>query len=126
MGPHDFSADPLFAGAAMYDYSLMPLSPCIDAGSPETMYNDPDGTRNDVGAFAYDQNAVYICGDNSGDSLVNIFDVTYMIEYLYMGGPAPDPIWIADINNDAALNIFDITFLIGFLYLDGPAPNCPQ
>jgi hypothetical protein len=117
--------DPLFAGSAMHNYSLMPSSPCIDAGSPDTTYNDPDGTRNDVGAFAYDQNAVYICGDASGDGLLNIFDVTYILDYLYLGGQMPEPLWIADVNNDGTINVFDITGLIGYLYLEGPEPNCP-
>ena len=26
-------------------------SPCIDAGDPDAMYNDPDGSRNDMGAY---------------------------------------------------------------------------
>jgi len=29
------------------------------------------------------------CGDANGDSNVNILDITYLIGYLYMGGPAP-------------------------------------
>lgn len=30
---------------------LLPSSPCIDAGNPDPAYNDPDGSRNDMGAF---------------------------------------------------------------------------
>ena len=30
-------------------------SPCIDTGDPDPQYNDPDGTRNDMGAYFYDQ-----------------------------------------------------------------------
>jgi len=48
-GPGSFSADPLFEP----DYSLSFESPCINAGDPDTQYNDPDGTRNDMGAFPY-------------------------------------------------------------------------
>jgi len=31
------------------DFSLVTGSPCIDAGNPEPMYNDLDGSRNDIG-----------------------------------------------------------------------------
>jgi len=50
-GPHDLSADPLFLNLNGYDFRLHPQSPCIDAGNPEPLYDDPDGTRNDIGAF---------------------------------------------------------------------------
>jgi photosystem II stability/assembly factor-like uncharacterized protein len=33
------------------DYRLKPGSPCIDTGAPSSQYNDPDGSRNDMGAF---------------------------------------------------------------------------
>ncbi len=33
------------------DYALLAASPCIDAGDPAEAFRDPDGTRNDVGAF---------------------------------------------------------------------------
>lgn len=34
-------------------------SPCIDAGDPNPFYNDPDGTRDDMGANYFDQGAAY-------------------------------------------------------------------
>ncbi len=37
------------------DFSLSSLSPCIDAGHPDSLF-DPDGTVSDIGAFFYDQN----------------------------------------------------------------------
>jgi hypothetical protein len=33
------------------DFNLGEGSPCIDAGDPDSQYNDPDGSRNDMGAF---------------------------------------------------------------------------
>lgn len=32
-------------------YTLESASPAIDSGDPKVMYNDPDGTRNDMGAY---------------------------------------------------------------------------
>jgi hypothetical protein len=66
-----------------------------------------------------------ICGDIDGDELVNIFDITGLIDYLYREGPPPVDMSNADVNNDTLVNIFDITYLIDYLYRDGPDPNCP-
>jgi hypothetical protein len=65
------------------------------------------------------------CGDANDDGMVNIFDIAYIISYLYIDGPPPDPMERADVNSDGTVNIFDITYLITFLYQDGPPPDCP-
>ena len=54
-GDNDISEDPLFVDAEAGHYSLDEDSPCIDAGNPDEQYNDPDGTRNDIGAFYFRQ-----------------------------------------------------------------------
>jgi hypothetical protein len=48
-GPGSISADPLFNP----DYTPGLGSPCIDAGDPAIRYNDPDGSRNDIGMYWY-------------------------------------------------------------------------
>jgi parallel beta-helix repeat protein len=51
-GQNDISKDPLFANAMDNIYHLRPESPCINAGDPDPKFNDIDGSRNDMGAFA--------------------------------------------------------------------------
>jgi hypothetical protein len=46
----------------VYDYHLQENSPCINKGDPDPIYNDPDGTRNDMGAFYFDQSFSTIIG----------------------------------------------------------------
>jgi len=65
-----------------------------------------------------------ICGDADGSGAVNILDVTYVVAYLYTGGPAPEPYNIGDANGSGAVNILDVTYIINYLYKSGPAPNC--
>jgi hypothetical protein len=59
----NISADPLFAGrdptppagqSMLFPcWDLSPGSPCIDSGDPDPLYNDPDGSRADMGAIPY-------------------------------------------------------------------------
>jgi hypothetical protein len=50
-GEYDISYDPLFKDAGNNSFFLQPGSPCIDAGDPDPRMKDPDGSRNDMGAF---------------------------------------------------------------------------
>ncbi|MDH4158497.1 MAG: right-handed parallel beta-helix repeat-containing protein, partial [candidate division Zixibacteria bacterium] len=50
-GPGSISTDPLLTSS----YTLSEDSPCIDAGDLDPTYNDPDGTRNDMGAISFIQ-----------------------------------------------------------------------
>lgn len=53
-GIGNINADPLFADPTNGDYHLLPGSPCIDAGDPDSP-PDPDGTLADMGAFPLEQ-----------------------------------------------------------------------
>lgn len=89
---------------------------CIDVYNP----NQYDYNSNDIG-----DECEFICGDANNEGAVNIFDITFLINYLYKDGPAPESIWPADSDGSGTINIFDVTRLIAYLYLGGPAPNCP-
>ena len=51
LGTNGLSTDPMFINPEADNYYLSGSSPCIDAGNPDSIYNDPDGTRADMGAF---------------------------------------------------------------------------
>ena len=53
-GEHDIFEDPMFIDTLNDDFHLLPDSPCIDTGDPDSPL-DPDSTRADIGAFFYDQ-----------------------------------------------------------------------
>ena len=47
----NFFSDPLFVNSDTADFHLQSTSLCIDAGMVSSSYNDPDGTRNNMGAY---------------------------------------------------------------------------
>jgi hypothetical protein len=50
-GVGSISADPLYVDTAVVDYHLAVHSPAIDAGRPGATYEDPDGSRGDIGRY---------------------------------------------------------------------------
>jgi hypothetical protein len=92
-------------------------TPFIDHGIPaENIVADSTIVR-------FENNMIMVmAGDCNNDSIINIFDVTQLIGYLYMEGDPPDPIASGDVNCDTTINIFDVTHLISYLYLSGPPP----
>jgi len=62
------------------------------------------------------------CGDCTNDSLIDVGDVVYLINYLFKGGPAPDPVCQGDVNCSGLADIGDVILLINYLYKGGTAP----
>jgi len=58
-GMGNLDLDPLFVSAASGDYTLSSGSPAIDAGDPMSS-QDPDCTRADMGAYAFQQAGTFI------------------------------------------------------------------
>jgi parallel beta-helix repeat protein len=54
-GTGNINAWPAFVDTAQDDYRLLWDSPCIDTGDPNPIYNNPDSTRADMGAWYFDQ-----------------------------------------------------------------------
>jgi hypothetical protein len=70
------------------------------------------------------QLAPYLCGDADGDRIVNVVDVTYLIEYLFKGGPSP--VFPSDVNCDGDTSVSDVTYLIDYLFRSGFPPCDPD
>jgi hypothetical protein len=67
-----------------------------------------------------------VCGDPNGDGRINIADAVFMINYIFRGGPAPDPWQLGDANLDGVLNIADAVYLVQAVFGNGPMPGCPE
>jgi hypothetical protein len=70
----------------------------------------------------------FLRGDANGDGVINVTDVVYLINYLFLvpPGPAPQPWAAGDANCDGVVNVSDVVYLINFLFLvpPGPPPGC--
>jgi hypothetical protein len=61
-------------------------------------------------------------GDLTGDGLIDIGDLTYLIAYLYIDPESPSPGVTGDVDCNDVIDIGDLTALIAYLYIQGDAP----
>ncbi len=61
------AVDPLIFDPENGNYALFEMSPCRNAGDPNPLYNDPDGSPNDIGAMP--------AQDFDGSPIVSLFEI---------------------------------------------------
>lgn len=66
----------------------------------------------------------YLCGDANADEAIDVGDVVYLIDYLFKGGPAVNPVMAGDATCDGVIDVSDVVYLINYLFKGGPAPSC--
>jgi len=75
--------------------------------------------------FTVNQCCVGMRGDiDQGDPSCNVADLTFLVNYLFGGGPVPECMHEANVNGDplVAINIADLTYLVDYLFNGGPEP----
>jgi hypothetical protein len=91
----------------------------VSGKSPKvsTIWGDywPEFTRGKIVLFACAH------GDVNCDGGINVADLTYLVDYLFRSGPAPDPHG-GDVNGNGSINIADLTYLVDYLFRQGPPP----
>ncbi|MCJ7459675.1 MAG: cupredoxin domain-containing protein [candidate division Zixibacteria bacterium] len=61
-------------------------------------------------------------GDANGDSKITVSDVVYLVNYLFKGGPPPNPLLTGDANCDTKVTVSDVVYLVNYLFKGGPPP----
>jgi len=65
-------------------------------------------------------------GDANNDGSININDPTYLVDYIFHGGPEPFPsLLLGDCGCDGIVNIGDAVWLVQYLFFGGPPPVNP-
>jgi hypothetical protein len=76
-----------------------------------------------VDASIINQYQSVVCGDANKDGGTNIGDSVFIINHVFKGGPAPDPICIGNVNGDSGINVGDAVYLINHIFKAGPPPD---
>jgi len=74
----------------------------------------------------------FLCGDIDGitgpGGPTDVADLTYLVAYLFKGGPAPPVIAAANVDGivgpGGPVDVADLTYLVAYLFKGGPAPVC--
>jgi len=107
-------------GEAFLDWCINDIETCAGSDSRPwfygmTLLGDPT-----LKLSRYMQNPT---GDVNEDEIIDIADVVFLINYLFMAGPAPIPLALGDPSGDCSTDIADVTYLINYLFNAGPEPE---
>jgi aminopeptidase YwaD len=67
----------------------------------------------------------YVPGDANGDGSINVGDAVWLVNYIFRGGPAPQPLTAGDANCDQTINIGDAVYIVNYIFRNGPPPCYP-
>jgi hypothetical protein len=63
-----------------------------------------------------------IPGDVNGDGSLTAGDVVTLVNYVFKGGPAPEPVAVADVNASCTVTSADVIYLVNYIFKGGTAP----
>lgn len=62
-------------------------------------------------------------GDVTEDGIIDLADAVFVLNYLFKGGDAPDPLRLGDPNADCMVDVADVIFLLNYLFKGGSEPG---
>jgi len=65
---------------------------------------------------------IYLCGDADSSGLVSITDAVYLVNYIFAGGPQPNPVLAGDLDCNRIVSITDAVYLVNFIFAGGCRP----
>ncbi len=61
-------------------------------------------------------------GDANGSGSISLPDITVLVNFIFKGGPKPNPACRGDCNNSNTITLPDITILVNYIFKGGPKP----
>jgi hypothetical protein len=65
-----------------------------------------------------------IRGDANRSGSVDLADAVFIVNWLFIGGPAPNPLWVGDANCSGGVDLADAVYIVNWLFIGGPPPGC--
>jgi hypothetical protein len=65
-----------------------------------------------------------LAGDCTGDGVIDVADIVCELNFLFVAGPAPNPLQEGDVNCDGIIDGADVVYLLNYLFVKGPPPCC--
>jgi len=75
-----------------------------------------------MGEFTYHSDSETICGDANYDGDLDVSDGLYIINYVFISGPAPTQASAADVNCDGTTDVSDAVFIINHVFIGSSSP----
>ena len=108
-----------FGGESESDNYRIPVN---SGGQPSAIgISESDNYLMEVG---YVHASFVMRGDANGDRTIDIGDVLYLINYLFLGTSAPCPMEAGDATCDGMVDVADALFIINYLFLGTSPPGC--
>ena len=111
--------------AASYDAGLHVIEAVV-RDTTSMVRNDPGGLLTSTVSWHVPTITIpYERGDVNSDSSLTSADIIYMVNFVFKGGPPPQPVleW-GDVNCDDVNTSADIIYLVNHIFKGGPAPAC--
>jgi len=89
-------------------------------------FGTPEGGSIFPTLVGFDFNVVtlpYVPGDADNSEDVDLSDVNFLVNHLFLNGPVSSPRNSSDANGDCSINIADITYLVEYIFRSGAAPE---
>jgi len=78
-----------------------------------------DGVQDVHHGYWQDFSSTYLCGDANSSGYVDIDDIIFLIDFIFTGGPPPDPYSSGDVNCAESIDVDDIIYLIDYIFTGG-------
>ena len=111
--------------AASYDAGLHVIEAVV-RDTTSMVRNDPGGLLTSTVSWQVPTITIpYERGDVNSDSSLTSADIIYMVNFVFKGGPPPQPVleW-GDVNCDDVSTSADVIYLVNHIFKGGPAPAC--
>ena len=120
----DANGDLNGTGMTLASDGLLSGTPTIDGLISFTVHSEDA-----VGSYDEQQYdlfiAAYVCGDVNGDTMVDIGDIVYMVDFMFNDPPGPAPVVMeaADADGSGTFDIADLVAMVEFSFNDPPGPD---